>query len=225
MPVAANAAEASGADHAARMDANYAFQRHIYDLTRKYYLLGRDRLIAELAPPVNGHVLEIGCGTARNLARAAYRYPGAHFYGIDISSAMLRTARGKLAGDGLQRRCRVALADATGFSPQSLFGRTRFDRVFASYTVSMIPEWEQALDHACGLLGPKGSLHVVDFGQQEDLPAWFANALTGWLAKFHVTPRATLFEAGAMLAEKHGLSLSCTHLNRDYARSLVLRRA
>lgn len=219
MPAAASA----DGTHAERMDANYALQRHIYDLTRKYYLLGRDRLIAELAPPVNGHVLEIGCGTARNIAQAAYRYPGAHFYGIDISSAMLRTARGKLAADGLQRRCRVAMADATGFSARALFGRSRFDRVFASYTLSMIPEWEQALDHACGLLAPKGTLHVVDFGQQDGLPESFGKALSGWLAKFHVTPRADLFEVGEALAEKHGLSCSQTRLNRDYARSLVLR--
>ena len=35
-------------DHAARMDGIYSMQRHIYDLTRKYYLLGRDRLIQRL---------------------------------------------------------------------------------------------------------------------------------------------------------------------------------
>ena len=39
-------ATAPVAGHAAQMDAVYAFQRHIYDLTRKYYLLGRDRLWA-----------------------------------------------------------------------------------------------------------------------------------------------------------------------------------
>ena len=39
------------------MDAIYRTQRHFYDLTRKYYLLGRDRLIRELAPPKGGTVL------------------------------------------------------------------------------------------------------------------------------------------------------------------------
>ncbi len=190
MPGAASADTA----HAAKMDAVYTLQRHVYDLTRKYYLLGRDRLIHRLEPPVNGHVLEIGCGTARNLARAARRYPGARFYGIDISTAMLRTARAKLAAQGLQRQCRVALGDATAFSAQGLFGRTAFDRIFASYTLSMIPEWERALDHACGLLAPHGALHVVDFGQQEQLPRWFALPLGAWLAKFHVAPRADLFD-------------------------------
>ena len=33
------------------MDRIYRHQRHIYDWTRRYYLLGRDRAIVRLAPP------------------------------------------------------------------------------------------------------------------------------------------------------------------------------
>ena len=33
------------------MDRIYRRQRHLYDSTRKYYLLGRDRLIERLSPP------------------------------------------------------------------------------------------------------------------------------------------------------------------------------
>ncbi len=44
------------------MDGIYRYQRHIYDITRKYYLLGRDALIKELEAPNGGTVLEIGCG-------------------------------------------------------------------------------------------------------------------------------------------------------------------
>lgn len=39
------------ATHAALMDATYRHQRRIYDVTRRHFLLGRDRLIAELDPP------------------------------------------------------------------------------------------------------------------------------------------------------------------------------
>ena len=45
-------------DARSAMDAMYRRQRHIYDLTRKFYLLGRDELIAELNPPEGGAVLE-----------------------------------------------------------------------------------------------------------------------------------------------------------------------
>ena len=50
-----------------RMNRMYRRQRHIYDGTRRYYLLGRDRLIADLAPAAGANVLEIGCGTGSNL--------------------------------------------------------------------------------------------------------------------------------------------------------------
>ncbi len=96
MPAAATAAE--------KMDAIYRYQRFIYDATRRYYLFGRDRLIASLKPPLGGTVLEIGCGTARNLIRAAKRYPDARFYGLDVSEAMLKSARASVARRGLQSR-------------------------------------------------------------------------------------------------------------------------
>jgi S-adenosylmethionine-diacylgycerolhomoserine-N-methlytransferase len=64
-------------DHAALMDLVYRRQRYVYDLTRKYYLFGRDRLIRELDLKPGDRVVEIGCGTARNLVRMAQLYPEA----------------------------------------------------------------------------------------------------------------------------------------------------
>src|SRR5262245_23648909 len=103
------------ATHAELMDGLYRWQRHIYDLTRKYYLLGRDRLIAGLNVPAGGTVLELGCGTGRNLILAARRYPDAHFFGLDISSEMLETARVSIGREGLAERVMLAKGDATDF--------------------------------------------------------------------------------------------------------------
>src|ERR1700710_1656778 len=75
-----------------RMNRMYRWQRHIYDATRRYYLLGRDRLIAGLRPAAGESVLEIGCGTGRNLVLAARLYPDARFFGIDVSTEMLTSA-------------------------------------------------------------------------------------------------------------------------------------
>ena len=50
-------------DHSALMDRTYRYQRFIYDLTRRYFLLGRDRSIRELDVPANANVLEVACGT------------------------------------------------------------------------------------------------------------------------------------------------------------------
>src|SRR6516225_9312203 len=95
------------------MDRIYRRQRHLYDFTRKYYLLGRDRLIHRLSPPAGSRVLEIGCGTARNLVVAAHAYPDVHFFGIDISHEMLATARHIVERDGMAGDIRLAQADAT----------------------------------------------------------------------------------------------------------------
>jgi len=137
-------------DPAARMDAMYRLQRHIYDLTRKPYLLGRDVLIGELAIPSGGSVLEIGCGTARNLICIARRYPGARCFGVDVSAAMLATAGNSIGREKLGNRIRLAQADATAFDPAQLFGIARFDRVVISYALSMIPDWESVLRAASG---------------------------------------------------------------------------
>jgi S-adenosylmethionine-diacylgycerolhomoserine-N-methlytransferase len=82
----------SNANHAALMDSVYRRQRHIYDFTRKYYLFGRDRLIDTMQPKPDARILEVGCGTARNLIRLAKRYPGRSLFGLDASEAMLETA-------------------------------------------------------------------------------------------------------------------------------------
>ena len=79
-------------NHAALMDDVYRYQRYIYDFTRKYYLFGRDRLIRELKPKPGARIIEIGCGTARNLIKMAQTYPDARLYGLDASAEMLRTA-------------------------------------------------------------------------------------------------------------------------------------
>jgi S-adenosylmethionine-diacylgycerolhomoserine-N-methlytransferase len=172
------------------MDRIYRRQRHLYDFTRKYYLLGRDRLIRRLSPPAGSRVLEIGCGTARNLVVAAHAYPDVHFFGIDISSEMLETARSVVEREGLAPYIRLARVDAMSFEPALQFGVPGFSRIFVSYTLSMMPGWQAVLARALGWLAPGGELHIVDFGGQERLPGWFRVALRGWLGlsmSSHVT--------------------------------------
>jgi S-adenosylmethionine-diacylgycerolhomoserine-N-methlytransferase len=206
------------------MDAIYRYQRYIYDATRKYYLLGRDRLLAELAPPPGGTVLEIACGTGRNLILAARRYPDARFYGFDISSAMLDTAQAAIVRNGLSDRIRVAAGDATDFSADRLFGVPAFDRVVVSYAASMIPPWRTALQRAADAVAAGGRLHIVDFGEQERLPRWFRRGLRGWLARFSVEPRATLEPELVALATRSDLRLRCERPYRGYAVYAVLER-
>ena len=93
-------------DAALLMDRMYRRQRHIYDLSRKYYLLGRDEAIARLRPAAGDGVLEIGCGTGRNLVKAARAYPAARLYGLDVSRAMLTPPRLRSRAPGSRRGSR-----------------------------------------------------------------------------------------------------------------------
>jgi S-adenosylmethionine-diacylgycerolhomoserine-N-methlytransferase len=210
------------ADHGMLMDRVYRHQRHVYDLTRKCYLVGRDRMIAELEPPIGGRVLEIGCGTGRNLFAASERYPLARFYGIDISLEMLTTALKRSQRHSGRIPIAFAHADAESVDPQATFNVDGFDRIFISYAVSMIPGWRQALRQAVAALASGGRLHIVDFGQQERLPPAFRSALGRWLAWFHVEPRAELHRECAALAAEVGGDLEFRHLYGGYAWSLRL---
>lgn len=204
-------------DHKSSMERMYRLQRHIYDVTRAYYLLGRDQLIDRLTPPEGGSVLEIGCGTGRNLVQAMRRYPSCQFFGVDISDEMLKTACESVTACGLQNAIRLAQADATDFDPRKSLGQGGFDRIYFSYTLSMIPDWQSAVAHAATLLAPDGELHIVDFGTCDRLPGSAKQALYGWLKAFHVEPRQNMRDAVNRLAGRSGYSATVWQSHRGYA--------
>jgi S-adenosylmethionine-diacylgycerolhomoserine-N-methlytransferase len=211
-------------DAAQRMDRMYRHQRFFYDATRKPYLLGRDAMLRGLAPPQGGTILEIGCGTGRNLIAAAQKYPDTRLYGFDVSAMMLDTAQKSIARAGLASRITLAEADATAFDPVLLFGRRHFDRVYVSFVLSMIPEWAAVVARATTALDDGGSLHVVDFGQQEHLPRWFATTLRAWLRLFHVTPRDGLTAELKAHADRGSLRFEARSLCRGYSDLTVMAR-
>ena len=200
--------DAARANHAALMDKVYRHQRHIYDLTRKYYLLGRDRLVKDLDAKPGENIVEIGCGTARNLIRIAESYPGTKLYGLDASAEMLRTAREAVSHARLSDRIVLAHALAEELSP-GLFGLDRpFDHAIFSYSLSMIPDWRGALKRGAQCVRPGGSVHVVDFGDLGSLWRLAGKALRAWLRLFHVAPRdelLNLLESG--MRTRQGCSL------------------
>jgi S-adenosylmethionine-diacylgycerolhomoserine-N-methlytransferase len=212
-------------DATALMNRIYRHQRHFYDPTRKYFLLGRDTLLERLRPGDGHRVLEIGCGTGRNLIAAARRYPQARFFGLDISTEMLASAIGAVAHAGLAARIRVTHADATSFAPQELFGTRKFERIFISYSLSMMPHWPVVLAHAAANLARRGELHIVDFGGQEGLPRWFRRVLRRWLDLFAVTPCDRLEITLAEIARDLGATLVVERPYRGYAQHAILRRA
>ena len=177
------------------MNRMYRLQRYIYDFTRKYYLLGRDRLLREMELAPGQRVLEIGCGTARNLIRLARQRPEVECYGLDASTEMLATAADKIEARGLAARITLRHCLAEELDHREIFQLAEpFDAAFFSYSLSMIPTWQQAIDAALANLKPHAAFYVVDFWDQGAWPGWFRALLRGWLDLFHVRFRPELLE-------------------------------
>ena len=198
------------------MDRMYRYQRHFYDLTRKYYLIGRDRLLREM--PIDGadRVLEVGCGTGRNLIKLAGVYRGARFYGLDASEEMLKTGRSKIARSDIGDRITLRQSLAEDWTHEGTFGLEEpLDQIFFSYSLSMIPQWRAAIDNAFANLRSDGNLFILDFGDGQDLPGWFKGGLTKWLDLFGVHHRPELI---SYLHERRGSrKLELTTIGRRYS--------
>lgn len=136
----------------------YRAHARIYDLTRWTFLRGREELIRLAAAHCHPKViLEVGCGTGKNLLHLGRLFPDAQLWGVDLSPHMLARAHHKL-GDLRQL---VTLVEAAYDQPVA---PGRFDLVVFSYALSMFnPGWEAALLTASQDLSPGGSIAVVDF--------------------------------------------------------------
>lgn len=169
-----------------KMDKMYRHQRYFYDFTRKYYLLGRDKLMSEMDVQEGENILEIGCGTGRNLTILAKKYPKTNFFGLDASAAMLETAQKKVDANNFKNvNLENALAD--DFSFNTTFNLEKpFDTIFFSYSITMIPTWKESIQNALENMESGRSFYIVDFYDQRDLPKWFQKILQKWLEQFHV---------------------------------------
>ncbi len=169
------------------MDNMYRWTRHVYDLSRKYYLLGRDQMIGHLNIKDNEKICEVGCGTARNLIKIVQKYPNGTYFGLDASDEMLKTAQTNLENAQISDKIILKQAFSQSFDPKELFKlKEPLDKIIFSYALSIIPPWPESLDHALELLPSGGQIHIVDFGSQSELPKYFRKFLFWWLKKFHV---------------------------------------
>jgi S-adenosylmethionine-diacylgycerolhomoserine-N-methlytransferase len=221
-PVSSSNNTAGPAEQAVAMDRMYRFTRHVYDVTRAYYLLGRDRMLAKVSTGPHTATLEVGCGTARNLIRLARRPEPGRLYGLDASHEMLETAAASIARSGAPADDRPPIILRQGLAeqldPQKMFGRTEpFDTVFFSYCLSMVPTWPGALEAALASLRPGGTLLIVDFWDQQELPAFFAAGLKKWLSLFHVHYRPEVHDALVAIGESGRADVRFESVARRYA--------
>jgi SAM-dependent methyltransferase len=114
----------------------------------------------DTVPARGAEILIAGCGTGRQVAAAALRYPHDRITAIDISRASLRYA---------ERRC--AEAGVTGVTFQALdlhrvaeFGR-RFDAVFCAGVLHHLPDPEAGWAALADVLKPGGIMHVMVYSK------------------------------------------------------------
>jgi phosphatidylethanolamine/phosphatidyl-N-methylethanolamine N-methyltransferase len=117
----------------ALIDRVYAKLTPIYDIVFGPILQpGRIRAIARMALRPGDRVLEVGAGTGINVPL----YPrDCQVTAIDLSSAMLEKARERIARHGL-RNVRLLETDAAHLT----FANDSFDRVYAPYMISVVPD-------------------------------------------------------------------------------------
>jgi S-adenosylmethionine-diacylgycerolhomoserine-N-methlytransferase len=183
--------------HRAFLDDYYGWAEPIYDLTRKPYLLGRDRALAIIAERSYQRLAEVGAGTGRNLARLHAARPGARYLAIEPSAPMRRRLAARCPWAGLSE----AFAEDVDY--RAHFELARPDVILFSYSLSMIQEPGRALRKARAALAPGGEVIVVDFGDFHGVPRRVGRLFRRWLDAFHVRPvdRALLATERAKVEE------------------------
>ncbi len=174
----------------------YRWHAHFYDATRWAFLFGRTALIRLAAAHVcPRRILEVGCGTGRNLRELARFFPDAQIVGLDLSEEMLAKARQKLS----RYSPRVSLLQREYNAPVSQ--GDPFDLIVFSYSLSMInPGYREVLDICREDLSPHGCLAAVDF-HDTSFP-WFRR----WMGVNHVRMEGQILMA---LREAGFLRRSC----------------
>ncbi len=153
-----------------------------YDRMARWYRLAepaiaiplgmRRRAVARVELRPGDTVLEVGCGTGRNLdlLHDAVGASG-RVIGVDASAGMLAVARRSIARRGW-RNVRVVHEDAARLALDE-----PVDGVLFSLSYSALPEREPVLDNAWRMLAPGRRLVVMDAGLPDNA---LGRALTGF---------------------------------------------
>jgi S-adenosylmethionine-diacylgycerolhomoserine-N-methlytransferase len=141
----------------AALQGYYALHSKIYDATRWSFLFGRERILHRIAAIDSPkRILEVGCGTGRNLLSLRRIFPLADITGVDLSSDMLQVAQQKVPS--------VKLLQQSYDKPVS----GDFDLVLCSYALTMFnPGWDTAIHAASEDLREGGLMSVVDFSHTQ----------------------------------------------------------
>src|SRR5581483_714116 len=154
-------AETMKLDGARELDFDRATVEQAYDRWAPIYDLvfggvfskGRDAAI-QATNKIGGRVLEVGVGTGISLPLYS---PHLRIFGTDISEAMLKKAKKRVAEQRLKNVDGLSVMDAEKLE----FEDDSFDVVMAQYVVTAVPNPEAALDEFARVLRPGGELIIL----------------------------------------------------------------
>jgi SAM-dependent methyltransferase len=153
------------------LDLNYMFHDEIYREVA--------RLLSERFAGRSFSMLDLGCGSARHLAKALEGCSVEHYVGYDLSDIALEEARYNLSGLG----CPLELKQADLL--EGLKAETqKFDLIFSSFAVHHLSSADKKLffQLACQRLGNDGILLLIDVVRDENKNrAEFLDDYCGWI--------------------------------------------
>ena len=132
----------------------YALWAPVYDLVFGAVFERGRRAATASAERVGGRILEVGVGTGISLPGYS---PQNRIIGIDLSEAMLRKARRRVAELALTNVEKLEVMDAEHLS----FADASFDVVVATHVISTVPNPEAALDECARTLRPGGEMILL----------------------------------------------------------------
>ncbi len=153
-----------------------------YDLLSAEYPVyhaGRVLGIDALAPTTGQQVLDIGCGTGLNFPLLQQRIGASGtIVGIDRSAEMLRQARRRAVSHGWGNVILIQ-ADMVRQGPGAITARIQerggaavSDAALATYSLSLMGDWERAWATMTSLLRPGSRAGVVDMADPTGCARW-----------------------------------------------------
>src|SRR5262245_34226289 len=133
---------------------------------------------------IGGRILDVGGGTGMPLP---YLSQAASVIGVDLSQAMLRKAKARVAARRLQNIEGLAVMDAERLA----FPDASFDVVVAQYVINVVPNPEATLDEFVRVLKPGGEIVLVnrvgaEAGPRRTVERWLMPVVCrlGWRSEF-----------------------------------------
>jgi betaine lipid synthase len=210
--------------HASKMEAFYESQKDEYDAFRENFLHARP-VLAECIPLREQKMtwVDVGGGTGRNLEFFSVDTIKQRFnkiYIVDVSLSLLEVAKKRVEAAGLSGIVECIFCDFTDSKmvAEKLPAPGSCDLVTMSYSLSMIPNKELALQSAAKLLKPKGEgvLGVADFfyggGKKSSRNKGDEDGITNIFTKLYCEGTRLWFKQDGVILLKRSVLQSAAHL-------------